>query len=153
MSPHNRNFIKRIIKTRKLYFLDTGLAAWLLGIQAGVHVETHPLRGALFEPLIIMEMIKARSHQGLPSNLYFWKNRKGHEGDVVVDSAGRLLPVGIKSGATLSPDWYKSLYLFNAIQTPPQPRSFLVHAGSEELQRHEPRVLGWRDIEPLTRIL
>jgi predicted AAA+ superfamily ATPase len=151
LPPHHRNFNKRIIKSPKLYFLDTGLAAWLLGIQAAVHVETHPLRGALFETLIITEMIKARSNRGLPSNLYFWRDREGHEIDVVVDVAGRLLPVEIKSAATISPDWYKNLDYFTSLQTPPQPHSFLVYGGTEDLKYRGTQVLGWNNLEPLTR--
>ncbi len=111
-NPDTRRYAEEdprsFLKTPKLYFFDTGLATWLLGIQAAAQVETHPLRGALFETLIITEMIKARAHRGLPSNLYFWRDRESHEVDVVVDEAGLLLPVEIKSGATLSSDWYNS---------------------------------------------
>jgi predicted AAA+ superfamily ATPase len=153
LPPHHRNFNKRIIKTPKLYFFDTGLASWLLGIQSAVQVETHPLRGALFETLIITEMVKARAHRGLPSNLYFWRDREGHEVDVVVDIAGRLVPVEIKSGATLSPDWYGSLRYFAALQPPDPPRSYLIYGGPEQMKRQGTQVLSWTDVEPLTRIL
>lgn len=153
LPPHHRNFNKRIIKTPKLYFFDTGLAAWLLGIQSAMQVETHPLRGALFETLIITEMIKARAHRGLPSNLYFWRDREGHEVDVVVDEAGRLLPVEIKSGATLSSDWYEGLRYFAALQAPGPPRSYLVYGGPEGLKRQGTQVLSWTDLEQLTKIL
>ena len=98
-------------------------------------------------------MIKARAHRGLPSNLYFWRDRESHEVDVVVDEAGLLLPVEIKSGATLSSDWYNSIRYFAALQAPDPPRSYLIYGGPEGLKRQETRVLSWTDLEPLTTIL
>jgi hypothetical protein len=153
LPPHHRNFNKRIIKTPKLYFFDTGLVAWLLRIQSAAQVETHPLRGAMFETLIVTEMIKACAARGLPSNLYFWRDREGHEVDVVIDQAGRLLPVEIKSGATLSSDWYEGLRYFAELQESKSAPSYLVYGGREGIKRQGTQVLGWADLEPLTKVL
>lgn len=153
LAPHHRNFNKRIIKTPKLYFFDTGLVAWLLGIRSAEQIETHPLRGALFETLIITELIKACAHQGLPANLYFWRDREGHEVDVVADKAGRLLPIEIKSGATLSPDWFRGILYFAGLQAPGPLPSYLVYGGREAQKRQGTQVLGWTNLDPLTKIL
>lgn len=108
--PHHRNFRKRLVKTPKLYFWDTGLAIQLLGIETPAQLLTHPLRGALFENWVIVELMKLRLNQGKRPNLYFWRNNTGLEMDVLADYAGQLLPMEIKSGATLSSDWFTTMH-------------------------------------------
>ena len=81
LRPHFGNFGKRLVKTPKLYFLDQGLAAWLLEIREADQLRAHPLRGALFESWVIIELLKARTNARLPSNLYFWRDRGGLEMD------------------------------------------------------------------------
>ncbi len=101
LPPHHRNFNKRLVKTPKLYFLDTGLAIWLLGIQNIDQLATHVQRGALFETWVISELLKARYNAGEASNLYFWRDRSGHEVDLLVDHGIHLSPLEIKSGQTI----------------------------------------------------
>ena len=109
LPPHHRNFKKRLVKTPKVYFLDAGLAAWLLGIKTAQQLATHPLRGALFEAWVVSEYLKARWNRGLPSNLSFWRDRSGREVDLVIDNGVKLWPVEIKSGATVSRDAFRGL--------------------------------------------
>ena len=78
LQPWHNNIAKRQIKSPKLYFYDVGLASWLLGAEDERHVRYHPLRGNLFENLVIMEALKYRYHRGERSNLYFWRDGKGN---------------------------------------------------------------------------
>ena len=109
LPPHHRNLGKRVVKMPKLYFLDTGLAASLMGIQSTVQLAIHPLRGALFETLIVAEFLKARFNAGFASNLFFWRDNVGLEVDLLPDEAEGLLPVEIKSSATVTEDLFKGL--------------------------------------------
>ena len=104
LPPYRRNFGKRLVKTPKLYFTDTGLAAWLLGLRAPDQLALHPMRGALFENFIVGEFLKARYHAGQPADLYFWRDNNGLEADLLFEDGDRLQTVEIKSGATVTAD-------------------------------------------------
>lgn len=109
LPPYHTNFGKRLVKTPKLYFHDTGLAAWLLGITEATVLQFHPMRGALFENMAVVEYLKHCRQQGLANGLYFWRDNIGNEVDLLIDRAGELWPVEMKSGATFQPDWLRSL--------------------------------------------
>jgi len=109
LSPHHRNFNKRLIKSPKLYFFDTGLACYLLGLRSRVQLETHPLRGALFENFVIAEVAKAYFHHRRQPPLYFWRDRIGHEVDLLIEEGGALYPMEMKSGATVGGDMLDGL--------------------------------------------
>lgn len=109
LPPYFKNFNKRVVKVPKLYFYDTGLACYLLRITDSRMLSTHPARGALFENFLINELLKNRFNAGKRSNLYFWRDRSGHEIDVLIDKGLELLPVEIKSGQTVSEDYFKGL--------------------------------------------
>ena len=150
LQPHHRNFNKRLIKTPKLYFYDTGLAAWLLSIRRAGQIETHPQRGALFENWVLSEMVKARFNLGLPSNLYFWRDRAGHEVDVLIETAAELVPVEIKSGHTVHNDAFAGLNHWLALAQPKQPRAWLIYGGREDHRQQDTRLLSWRHLAALT---
>ncbi|HFA47600.1 MAG TPA: ATP-binding protein [Bacteroidetes bacterium] len=109
LPPYFKNFNKRIVKTPKLYFYDTGLASYLLQIQNTGMLAIHPYRGALFENFIINEMLKNRYNQGKRSNLFYWQDHAGNEIDVLVDNGLELKPYEIKSGQTMSSTYFKNL--------------------------------------------
>jgi len=109
LMPHHRNFSKRLVKTPKLYFLDSGLAAWLMGIQTPKQIDTHAQRGALFETWVVGELLKQRYNRALSSNLYFWRDRTGREVDVIAEQGDALIPIEIKAGQTISADWFSAL--------------------------------------------
>lgn len=115
LKPHHKNFNKRLIKSPKLYFYDSGLVCALLGIQTAQQLTTHPLYGAVFESFIISELLKSRYHAGLESNLYYWRDNTGHEIDIIVDQAGDLYPIEIKAGKTISSDYFKGLEFWNKL--------------------------------------
>ena len=150
LQPHHRNFNKRLIKTPKLYFYDTGLAVWLLSIREARQLDTHPQRGALFENWVVSEALKTRFNHGLPSNLYFWRDRAGHEVDLLLENTTQLIPVEIKSGQTVNSDFFTGLEDWLTLAKPSRPRVWLVYGGGENHQRKNTQVISWRNLPALT---
>jgi uncharacterized protein len=109
LQPHHKNFNKRLVKMPKLYFYDTGLAAALMGIESSEQIQFHAMRGALFENLVILEFLKKRWNRGESKNLYFWRNNAGQEVDLLLENGEILLPIEIKSGKTITDDYFKGL--------------------------------------------
>jgi uncharacterized protein len=99
----------------KLYFYDTGLATNLLGIQKAEQLILHPFRGALFENLVIVELLKHRWNKAKPDNLYFWRDNAGHEMDIIMDEAGTITPVEIKAGKTITAEYFKGLIYWHQL--------------------------------------
>lgn len=146
LPPHHRNFNKRLVKTPKLYFIDTGLASWLLGIENARQLSTHPLRGALFETRIVAEYLKQRLNTARPANLSFWRDRSGHEIDLLIEQGGALQPVEIKSGATVRREAMSGLFKWQGISGQSDPRPRLVYGGDENQQRSDVEIAGWRSL-------
>lgn len=146
LPPYYRNFGKRLVKSPKLYFLDVGLACWLLGIRSAEMLALHPLRGALFESLVVSEFIKSRYNKGLPGDLYFWRDNNGVEADLVFETGSKLQPVEIKSGSTVTADYIRagqrSARFANGEAAPP----WLIYGGDESYERSGLTVIGWRDL-------
>jgi uncharacterized protein len=117
--PYTANLNKRLTKTPKLYFYDTGLAAHLIGIENPKQLQTHPLSGNLFENFVIGEHLKARYNHLKSNNLSFFRDRTGHEVDLLLDQAGSLTAIEIKLSATIQPDFAKQiLWLEQQIKQP-----------------------------------
>ena len=111
--PHHSNFNKRIVKMPKIFFYDTGVACALLGIQKAEQLNYHPLFGNLFENFAISELLKHRYNRAKSNNLYFWRDNSGHEVDIILDTMGKLYPVEIKSGKTITDKFFQGiLYWF-----------------------------------------
>ena len=115
LQPHHKNFNKRIVKMPKLYFYDVGLASALLGVQEAKQLEFHPFKGNLFENMVIIELLKQRLNTGKSNNLYFWRNSKGNEVDVIIDNFDHLIPVEIKVGKTITQEYFKGLNYWNKL--------------------------------------
>ena len=109
LQPYYKNFGKRIIKSPKLYFLDTGIAAYLVGIQTKEHLLNGPMGGALFETFIVTNFLKRYSALDVSSSLYYWKNIGGIEVDLLVECSNKLIPIEIKLASTIYSNHYKSL--------------------------------------------
>lgn len=152
LKPHHRNFEKRLVKTPKLYFHDPGLAAWLLGIQSAAAIETHPMRGPLFETWVVSELLKGRYNLGKRSNLFFWKDRSGREVDVVIDTGVKLIPIEVKSGQTLASDFFRGLNAWMRISGEASAKPWLVYGGPERQSRAQAEVLPWMQIEELVKV-
>jgi len=108
LEPYYGNIRKRLVKSTKLYFYDVGFAAYLLGIENKSQIETHPLRGNLFENLALMEVLKYRYNQGLRHNLSFYRDSNGNEIDILYSIAQYHLPIEIKSGETITKDYFRN---------------------------------------------
>jgi uncharacterized protein len=143
LPPHHRNLNKRVIKSPKLYFYDTGLLCRLLGIREADQVPTHPLRGALFENLVISETVKAYMHHRRPAPLFFWRDRTGHEVDLIIDDGGQLYPVEIKSSQTLSGGMLDSLRWWCQLSGRPLDSATLVYGGDQALTREGVAIRPW----------
>lgn len=146
LPPYHRNFGKRLVKTPKLYFVDTGLAAWLLGVRSASQLTLHPMRGALFENLIVGEFLKARYNAGQPADLYFWRDNNGLEADLLFEDGERLQTVEIKSGATVTADTIRAGQRSNRFAPDETREPWLVHGGTDTYQRSGVRVIGWNDL-------
>ncbi|MFN2124821.1 MAG: ATP-binding protein [Candidatus Promineifilaceae bacterium] len=146
LPPHHRNFNKRMIKSPKLYFYDTGLLCHLLGIRQAAQVPNHPLRGPIFENYIVGEIAKTYLHHRRTPPLFFWRDRTGHEIDLLIEEAGELYPVEIKSGQTISPDMLASLrWWLNLAGRPPESAT-LIHGGSDRQSRSGIAIRPWFSI-------
>jgi len=144
LRPHHTNFNKRLVKMPKLYFYDVGLVSWLLGIRTPEQVETHPLRGNIFETFIVSELIKSRLNRGERPAFSFWRDSNGNEVDLIVERDNKLMPIEIKSGKTLSRDSLAGLEKWCALAGDMGMMPSLIYGGSEVYQHKGVRVLGWQ---------
>ncbi|MEO5642219.1 MAG: ATP-binding protein [Bacteroidia bacterium] len=145
LKPHFRNFNKTITKRPKLYFYDTALVCSLLGITEIKQLNTHPLRGAVFETMVISELVKQRTNAGEAINLYYWRDKTGHEIDVIVDTAGKLLPIEIKSGQTVNDDFFRNLDYWNKLSG--GKKSVLLYGGIlKQMRGNGTTVMNWREM-------
>ncbi len=147
LPPYFRNFDKRILKTPKMYFWDTGLACSLLGIRSVSELHQHFARGALFENFIIVEMLKQFHNRGIRPNAYFWSDRNVNEIDLLLDEGGKLYPFEIKAGQTVKPEFFKGIRVFNAASGNDPELACLIYGG--ELSYRHPegvRVRAWHDL-------
>lgn len=146
IAPYHRNFGKRLVKTPKLYFLDTGLAAWLLGITGADALATHHAVGALFETWVVAEALKWRAARGDAQPLYFWRDNIGNEADLLLEQDGGLTLVEAKAGQTFQPDWLRSLATIDRHLRGQQTRRAVVYGGDDSYRREAAHVIGWRDL-------
>ncbi|MHB8544205.1 MAG: ATP-binding protein [Leptospirales bacterium] len=149
LRPYHRNFGKRLIKTPKLYFYDTGLLCRILGVERKEQLTAHAQLGAIFETWVVNELLKSRSNLALEPHLYFWRDRVGHEVDVVIERGESLVPVEIKAGQTVSRDYFKGLDLWKEMAGALAPTSWVIYAGQSAQIRDGHNVIPWTDISRL----
>ncbi|MBS0585776.1 MAG: ATP-binding protein [Verrucomicrobia bacterium] len=113
LESYFENFGKRLIKSPKLYFVDTGLACHLLGIESVVQLVKDPIYGNLFENAVVLELMKARYNQALDPRFYFYRDVSGKEVDLILQQGSRLIPIEIKSSKTFSPSFLEGLNYFH----------------------------------------
>jgi uncharacterized protein len=143
LSPWFANIGKRLVKMPKLYWYDVGLASHLLGFTLPGHVQHHPLRGALFENLVVAEVLKLLAHTRSPCRAHFYRDSQGYEVDLVLDVGGRSLAIEIKAGRTVASDWFTTLERFRKIPQARVDRSLVVYGGDEEQVRSNVVVTPW----------
>jgi predicted AAA+ superfamily ATPase len=147
LKPYHSNFNKRIIKTPKLYFYDTGILCSLLGITNSKQIITHPAKGAMFENLIVSELLKERFNKGKSDNLFFWRDKTGNEIDILLDDAGKISAFELKSAETISQDFFKGLDYFSSLVDKPI-QTKLIYAGKLQQKRSNgTMVVPWNKIE------
>lgn len=125
--PYHENYNKRIVKMPKLYFYDTGLASALMGIEDVSQLTIHPLRGGLFENLVIVDFLKRLYNNGKQNNLYFWRDNIGNEVDLLIKKGANRYPVEIKSAQTISDEFFKGIRYWNKLTN--TEGGYLVYAG------------------------
>ena len=125
--PYHENYNKRIVKMPKLYFYDTGLASALMGIEDVSQLTIHPLRGGLFENLVVVDFLKQLYNNGKQNNLYFWRDNIGNEVDLLIKKGANRYPVEIKSAQTISDEFFKGIRYWNKLTN--TEGGYLVYAG------------------------
>lgn len=142
LNPYHQKFSKRLVRTPKLYFYDTGLACSLLGIRSHMDLEIHFLRGGLFENFIINEFIKNAFNQVKEPNLSFWRDQQGREVDLFDKDSG--CGYEIKSGHTFSGDFFKNLTYWGQLQDVPITQRICLYAGSQSMITKDGEVIDWK---------
>ncbi|MDF1536792.1 MAG: ATP-binding protein [bacterium] len=148
LPPYYRNLGKRLVKTPKMYFIDTGLASYLLGIQKVDHVSAHHLKGALFENLVLSELIKSRFNRGRDDNLYFLRDRKGKEVDILLDYGTSLDLVEVKAGQTISGSFFSGIEYYRRIYAETR-NCLLVYGGAKAHVQEGVSVIPWKGLPDL----
>lgn len=142
LPPFFDNIKKRIIKSPKIYFCDPGLAAFLLGIEAPAQVSRDPLRGGLYENLLIAEILKYRYNKGLRPEMYFYRDSNGNEVDLVLKKGRQLIAIEIKSAATFTTDFLKGIERFSKALGNRQIEGMVFYNGPHTHQVNKTRVLN-----------
>lgn len=146
LRPHYKNFNKRLVKTPKLYFYDTGLLCSLLGIHSLDQLRTHYLRGGIFETYVVSELKKQIYHKLANSSLYFWRDHQGHEIDCMIEKGTMLTPIEIKSSKTISPSFFENLKYWKELAGKNTENAFLIYGGETSQKRSSAQVLSWKEI-------
>lgn len=141
LSPHFESFSRRLVKSPKLYFSDTGLLCRLLGIRSPDDLRNHPLRGPIFETFVVGEFCKLYFHHGQRPPLHFWRDSNGREVDLLIDIGGRRIPIEIKSAETVTGDFFKGLDTYLSLSG--DPWGALVYGGGESYQRRGHWIRPW----------
>ncbi len=143
LRPHHNNFGKRLIKSPKLYFLDTGLLCYLLQIRSHDELLHRSERGAVFETFVVSEFFKNFLHRGEQPSLYFWRDSRGHEVDIIIDLGHELIPVEAKSAQTIASDFFDNLAYWRQISANETGASALIYGGDQSFKRSGAVVHPW----------
>lgn len=145
LQPWSSNIGKRLVKTPKIYFTDTGIACRLLGINCNDHLLGHPLRGALFENLVMNNFLKWHYNRGERINLYFYRDKSGHEIDVIKEDGQYLTALEIKAGKTFNNDFLKNIRYLKNVLGDKMIKSGVVYDGDIEMKKTEEGVVNFRN--------
>jgi len=142
--PYYENLGKRIIKSPKLLFTETGLASYLLGIESYNQVSSHPLLGQLFENMVIMDAVKARFNKGEDHNIFFYRDNNKNEVDMIFKARRGLIPIEIKSAMTFNDDLLKGIRFFQRI-TPAATKGYLIYSGDLVFRKDKIEIINFAD--------
>lgn len=146
LRPYHRNFSKRLIKSPKLYFLDTGLLCYLLRIQSPEDLWLHAMRGSVFESFVLSELAKNALNRGDEPNLYFWRDSTGHEIDIIIEQEEDPIALEVKSGQTVARDFFSGLRYWRGLVGDPLAPAALVYGGDRSFKREGVTVYRWSDL-------
>lgn len=146
LPPYFRNFNKRLVKSPKIYFADTGLACWLMGIETAQQLHSHPLYGAVFETAVVSELRKRILNGGRLPNLYYWRDNARLEVDIIEDTPEGPRPLEIKSGQTYREEWARGIRRWTATAQCPAERARIVYGGKLSLKDGGVSVLPWCEL-------
>lgn len=147
LQPYHENFDKRVIKSPKLYFYDTGLLCHLLKIKDANQIQSNSYKGNLFENLIVSEFVKQNYHKNLMRDFWFWRDSAGHEVDLIIQDDEFLNVIEIKSTKTISKDLFKGLNFFQDLAKEKVKTNSLIYAGLENQKRSAGNVVSWYDLK------
>ena len=145
LRPHHRNFKKRLVKSPKLYFLDSGLLCYLLRVQDADALVSHAARGAIFETWVVSEALKNFYHRGVKPDLYFWRDSAGREIDLLFDRGETQIPVEVKSGQTIASDFFGNIKYWRTLAGQSDGGAGLVYGGDASYKRQGVSVVAWSD--------
>jgi len=152
LQPFYENINKRLTKSSKLYFYDVGLATYLLGIENPEQLSRDPLRGPLFENMVLMELVKARNNIALDHNLYFYRDSHQNEVDIVFKSGSSLVPIEVKSAQTFNSNFLKGLNYFVKLFPDGVTTGFVVYDGQVEQKVGQFEIINFRKIDQITEM-
>ncbi len=142
LRPYHQSFSKRMIKAPKLYFLDSGLLCYLLGIRNAADLTSHASRGAVFESFVLAELFKIHWHQAMEPLLYFWRDSTGHEVDFIMERSGKPVAIEVKSAITVASDFYEGLNFWRELAGASAPAA-LVYTGDAQFVRQGIHTYPW----------
>ena len=148
LRPYHTNFGKRLVKTPKLYFYDTGLACQLLKIKPDT-LALDPNRGGLFESLIISEMVKTYYNRGELPRIYFWRDKTGNEVDCLIDEGKKIIALEVKAGRTTSRRFFEGIEHWQSLVENKSTASFVVFAGSKQQARGYANLVSWQNMNSI----
>jgi len=152
LRPHWNNFNKRVTKTPKIYFYDTGLACSLLEIDSAKSLSLNPFYGNLFEGFIISDIYKQFYNQGLQPPCYFWRDKNGDiEVDCLIAKSASFIPIEIKSGETYSSTYFSALKKWSALAEQPQENSYVVYGGDKSFSGEQGNLVPWHNAGTLIK--
>jgi predicted AAA+ superfamily ATPase len=149
LKPFHNNFSKRLVKTPKLYFYDTGLLCWLLSIQNAEQLDLHPMRGAVFESYAVAEMQKHKYNDLKDPNLYFWRDRSGSEIDILADHGLDQTPIEIKAGKTFQSHFTKTTKKWEDISGSKRSPT-VIYGGEQSFEHQSCRIVSWKEIHSVS---
>ncbi|WP_445737813.1 ATP-binding protein [Mariniflexile sp.] len=149
LRPYHQNFNKRIVKSSKLYFYDTGLACALLNLRNSDDLNQHFAKGALFENFVITEIFKNQLNKNIRPKNYFWNAAGAYEIDLLIDQGPKLVPIEIKSSRTINSQFFAAFTYFQPISGALPENSYVIYGGSEKQTRSIAQVLGWENLNEI----
>lgn len=148
--PHYKNFNKRLLKTPKIYFYDTGLLCSLLQIENSEQLNTHFLKGGVFENFVINEISKYYLNKGIKPPIYFWQSKEKKEIDVLIEKGEQLYPIEIKAAKTKNASLLNNLSYWNKLNPTPSNNLNLIYGGDEDFKTTKGNFVSWNKINQLT---